>query len=45
MTFSDFVEICSVVRTALSVLTFMMHIYDRKRKRAVSGTDDSLTLK
>ena len=43
MTFSIFVGICSVVSSVIAVLTFVLHIYDRKRKWAVSGTDSSLT--
>lgn len=32
MTFSIFVGICSVVSSVIAVLTFVLHIYDRKRK-------------
>lgn len=32
MSFSTFVGICSIVSTAIAVITFVLRIYDRKRK-------------
>gem|GEM_PF-1990545 len=32
MTFSMFVGICSIVSTVIAVVTFILNVYDRKRK-------------
>lgn len=32
MTFSEFVGICTIISAAITVITFVLHIYDRKRK-------------
>ena len=44
MTFSEFVGICTIISAAITVITFVLHIYDRKRKWAVCTRDDSLTV-
>lgn len=43
MDFSIFVGICTIVSTVVAVITLSVRLYDRKRKWAVSHTDDSLT--
>ncbi len=32
MTFSEFIGVCTVISTAVTVLSFVLKLYDRKKK-------------